>query len=108
MKKLMITLLAVAISSCAPLVPAKAANDMTVKIDKNNRVTVKEHGITKDYGSVRKVEKSYDGKTKIYTNRNFNSAAIEVDRSNNIRTQERNISKSSSCSYSCALIEDDE
>lgn len=107
MKKLILSLLIVAVSSCAPLVPAKAANDMTVKIDHNKRVTVKENGITKDYGMVRKVEKE-NGKTKIYTNRNFSRPAIEVDRSNDIHTQEKNSSKSSHCSFSCELINEDE
>lgn len=107
MKKILISLIVVTLSACAPLVPAKAANDMTVKVDSNKRVTVKENGITKDYGMVRKVETT-NGKTKIYTNRNFSGAAIEVDRSNNIRTQEKNNSKSSSCSYSCSLIDEDE
>lgn len=104
MKKLTIALV---VALCSFATTAQAANDMTVKVDSNKRVTVKENGITKDYGMVRKVETT-NGKTKIYTNRNFSGAAIEVDRSNNIRTQEKNNSKSSSCSYSCSLIEEDE
>lgn len=104
MKKLTIALV---VALCGFATAVQAANDMTVKVDSNKRVTVKENGITKDYGMVRKVETT-NGKTKIYTNRNFSGAAIEVDRSNNIRTQEKNNSKSSSCSYSCSLIEEDE
>lgn len=75
---------------------------------KNNKVTVQENGIRKDYGSVRRVENVAGGGIKIYTNKNFSGAAVTIDRFGNTKTQQYNNSVVTSCKYNCALETDEE
>lgn len=76
---------------------------------KNNKVTVQNNGVRKDYGSIRKVESSPSGQIKIYTNKNFSGPSVTIDRFGNTKTQQYNNSSSSICTYNCQLeLEEDE
>lgn len=77
---------------------------------KNNKVTVQENGIRKDYGTVRKVENVVGGGVKIYSSQNFKTPAVTIDRFGNTKTQQYNNSVVTSCKYNCALeaVEEDD
>lgn len=75
---------------------------------KNNRITVQENGIRKDYGTVRKVETTPSGKMEIYSSKNFSGAAVTVDRFGNTEVQRENNGSVYKCTYNCSLELEDE
>lgn len=103
MKKLIIPLIALAILATAPVLAAQS--EVTIK---NNRIKVKENGVTRDYGTVRKVDKNYKGDIKVYTNKNYNKPAVTIRRNGSTRTQEFSNSSVRECDRTCQVLSEDD
>lgn len=103
MKKLLIPLITLALLSCQPVY--SAASEVTIQ---NNRIKVKENGVTKDYGTIRKVDKNYKGDVKVYTNKNYNKPAVTIKRNGSTRTQEFSNSSVRECDRTCQVLSEDD
>ena len=67
---------------------------------KNGNVKVQQNGIITEYGKVRDV-KERNGKVEVYTNKNFSTPAVTINRNGSITTQRSNNSNSFTCRYDC-------
>lgn len=73
---------------------------------KDGYVKVQRDGITKDYGRVRDVRER-NGKVEVYTNKNYNTPAITINKNGNMRVQRDNSSSSSfECRYNCEVSDE--
>lgn len=101
MKKLLIAMITLAISSCQ-VMPVNANTRTEVNI-KDNRVTVKQNGVTKNYGSINRIKNNYKGDVEVYTNRSGNNPAITVDKDGDISTKEDRNANDTLCTYGCEV-----
>lgn len=99
MNKLLIALMISTISFSTLAATKVSIND--------GRVRVQQNGITKEYGTVRDV-KERNGKVEVYTNRNFSSPAITINKRGDITTQRSSSDSSFTCRYNCSVESDDE
>lgn len=77
---------------------AEASKEVTIK--DNGRISVRENGIKKDLGTVRKVKETNKG-TEIYTNRNYNGPSVTISKRKEIYVSSSTEATSSSSSYVC-------
>lgn len=104
MKKLLIAMITLSLFSCHA-VPSYAKSELTIK---DNRVKVKEDGVIKDYGTIKRVKGKYNGDVEIYTNKNYNKPAVTMKRDGSTRTQEFSNSSVKKCDLTCQYLSDDE
>lgn len=103
MKKLAIALLAFGLLATLPVLAA--SSEVTIK---NNRVKVKENGVTRDYGTIRRVKAGPSGETQVYTNKNYNKPALTIKRNGSTRTQEFSNSPVRECDRTCQVLSEDD